>query len=109
MHRMRTTIDIPDAMYRRLKARAATEGKPAKALILKGVEQVLRSDASPGTRVVVPVVPSKRPGSLRLDNARIYDLISSSLTSTSGWRSPTDAMFTTPSTVRFAARPERSS
>ena len=73
---MRTTIDIPDGMYRRLKARAATEGKPAKALILRGVEHVLDSDPSPGRKVVVPVVRSKRPGTLRLDNARIYDVIS---------------------------------
>lgn len=74
---MRTTIDIPDGMYRRLKARAATEGRPAKALILEGVERVLgASSAKPGNRVTVPIVHSKRPGTLRLDNARIYDVIS---------------------------------
>lgn len=75
---MRTTIDIPDGMYRRLKARAATEGKPAKALILEGVERVLHADRSTSTKrkIVVPIVRSKRPGSLRLDNARIYDVIS---------------------------------
>lgn len=73
---MRTTIDIPDGMYRRLKARAATEGRPAKALILRGVEQILDAGPSPGRKVVVPVVRSKRPGTLRLDNARIYDVIS---------------------------------
>ena len=54
---MRTTIDIPDGMYRRLKARAATEGRPAKALILEGVERVLGSQsAKPGNRVTVPIV-----------------------------------------------------
>lgn len=74
---MRTTIDIPDSMYRRLKARAATEGRPAKALILEGVERVLgSSSAKPGNRVSVPIVRSKHPGTLRLDNARIYDVIS---------------------------------
>ena len=73
---MRTTVDIPDAMYRRLKARAAAEGKPAKALILKGVEQVLNTSTPSGKKIVVPVISSKRPGSLRLDNARIYDVIS---------------------------------
>jgi len=74
---MRTTIDIPDAMYRRLKARAAREGRPAKALILQGVDRVLRGDASPaGKRVRLPLVRSKRPGTIRLDNARIYDVIS---------------------------------
>ena len=74
---MRTTIDIPDAMYRRLKARAAGEGRSAKALILRGVEQVLEVKASaPRRRVKLPLVPSKRPGAMRIDNARIYDVIS---------------------------------
>jgi plasmid stability protein len=74
---VRTTIDIPDAMYRRLKARAAKEGRPAKALILQGVEQILTPERSPAAREVrLPLVRSKRPGTLRLDNARIYDVIS---------------------------------
>lgn len=74
---MRTTIDIPDAMYRRLKARAAREGRSAKTLILQGVEQVLGSNPrAAGRPVTLPVVKSKRPGSIRIDNARIYDVIS---------------------------------
>jgi plasmid stability protein len=74
---MRTTIDIPDAIYRRLKARAAGEGRSAKTLILQGVEQVLKgTPAAAGRRVKLPLVKSKRPGSIRLDNARIYDVIS---------------------------------
>ena len=73
---MRTTIDIPDVLYRRLRARAAKDGKPAKALILMGVEQVLESRPAARKKIVVPVIRSKRPGSLVLDNARIYDVIS---------------------------------
>lgn len=74
---MRTTIDIPDAMYRRLRSRAAGEGRSAKALILEGVEQVLAGKTSPaGRRVKLPIVRSKRPGTMRIDNARIYDIIS---------------------------------
>ena len=73
---MSTTIDIPDGLYRRLKARAAKEGKPAKALILKGVEQVLEAQTSAKRKIVIPVIRSKKPGSLVLDNARIYDIIS---------------------------------
>jgi plasmid stability protein len=74
---MRTTIDIPDAMYRQLKARAAREGRTVKALILNGVEEALSAERSTiGRRVSLPLVPSRRPGSLRLDNARIYDVIS---------------------------------
>lgn len=74
---MRTTIDIPDTMYRRLKSRAAGEGRSAKALILQGVEQVLTSKHRvSGRKVTLPIVRSKRPGTLQLDNARIYDVIS---------------------------------
>ena len=40
---MRTTVDIPDAIYRRLKSRAASEGRTTKALILRGVNEVLRT------------------------------------------------------------------
>jgi len=73
---MRTTVDIPDALYRRLKARAATEGTSAKALILAGVTQVL-SDQAPARRrkLKLPLIKSRQPGSLHLDNARIYDLL----------------------------------
>ena len=74
---MRTTIDIPDAMYRKLKARAAAEGKSAKALILRAVEQVMAPKQTPEPRKLkAPVIPSKRPGTMHLDNARIYDVIS---------------------------------
>lgn len=73
---MRTTIDIPDPMYRRLKARAATEGRTAKALILRAVEQVLSTKPASGKKLKAPVIASKRPGTMQLDNARIYDVIS---------------------------------
>jgi hypothetical protein len=73
---MRTTIDIPDGLYRRLKAKAASEGKPAKALILKAVEQVLAAPPSARRKIVIPVIRSKNPGSMKLDNERIYDLLS---------------------------------
>jgi hemolysin activation/secretion protein len=73
---MRTTVDIPDQLYRRLKGRAAREGRSAKELILRGVEQVLANERrSPGLRVTLPIVRSKRPGSVALDNVRIYEVI----------------------------------
>jgi hypothetical protein len=74
---MRTTVDIPTEIYRQLKIRAAREGRPANALILRGIEQVLNTKpASTRRRVKLPIIRSKRPGALRLDNARIYDVIS---------------------------------
>ena len=76
MH-MRTTVDIPDAMHRRLKARAADEGKPAKALILRSIEHLLADQAGATKgKLVAPVTRSKRQGSLRIDDAGIYDIVS---------------------------------
>lgn len=74
---MRTTVDIPDAIYRRLKSRAASEGRSTKALILRGVKEVLKNTRrKAGRQVSLPIVRSRRPGSVELDNARIYELVS---------------------------------
>ena len=74
---MRTTSDIPGPMYRRLKSRAATEGSSAKELILRGVERVLRQETRKRRRrVKLPIVRSSRPGTVHLDNAKIYEAIS---------------------------------
>ena len=74
---MRTTVDIPDPVYRRLKSRAASEGSSAKELILRGVEVVLKGGRRKSRRRVnLPIVRSKRPGTVELDNAKIYETIS---------------------------------
>ena len=73
---MRTTVDIPDGMYRQLKARAAREGSSTRALILRGVKNVLKGEpAKAGRPVSLPIVRSKRPGTVTLDNAAIYDIV----------------------------------
>jgi hypothetical protein len=62
-------------MYRQLKSRAAREGSSTRALILRGVKEVLkRQRREQGAPVSLPIVTSKRPGSVALDNAKIYDL-----------------------------------
>ena len=72
---MRTTVDIPDGMYRRLKARAARDGRSTRALILRGVKDVLNAERrTVGTPVSLPIVRSKRPGTVALTNAAIYDI-----------------------------------
>lgn len=74
---MRTTVDIPDPVYKRLRTRAVREGSTAKDLILRGVEQVLQDTPKKSRRrIKLPIVRSKRPGTLRLDNAKIYEIIS---------------------------------
>ena len=74
---MRTTVDIPDPLYRRLKSRAASEGSSAKELILRGVGQVLKDRPRKSRRrVALPIIRSKRPGTLDLDNEKIFEIIS---------------------------------
>jgi hypothetical protein len=74
---MRTIIDIPDPVYRRLKSRAATEGSSAKELILRGVMQILKENPRTSRkRISLPIIRSKNLGTLELDNDRIFEIIS---------------------------------
>jgi predicted CopG family antitoxin len=74
---MRTTIDIPDPVYRRLRSRAASEGSSAKDLILRGVQQVLKERKRKAFRkITLPIIRSKQPGTLELDNEKIFEIIS---------------------------------
>jgi hypothetical protein len=73
---MRTTVDIPDTKYRLLKSRAASEGTTVKAMVMRGVDVVLSEEKNPRQRrLKLPLIKSKRPASLEIDNERIYDLI----------------------------------
>jgi len=71
---VRTTVDIPDAVYRRLKASAAEQGCSVKELIVRGVENQLETRKR-SNRLRLPIVRSKQPGTLRLTNDRIYEII----------------------------------
>ena len=73
---MRTTVDIPESLYRQLKSRAATERRSVRELLLRGAERELRTRVRKRRgHIRLPIVGSKRPGSLQLDNARIYEII----------------------------------
>lgn len=73
---MRTTIDIPDALYRELKSRAGREKRSVKELILRGVEIELGGRRKKRSRrVTLPIVRSRKPGTLEMDNAKIFELI----------------------------------
>jgi len=73
---MRTTVDIPDPLYRKLKSRAVRERRSVKELILRGVEGELETRRKKAKRKIsLPLIRSKRPGTLRLDNAKIFAII----------------------------------
>lgn len=74
---MRTTVDIPDSLYRALKKKAAHDGESVRELVLRGVKLEL-SSSSKGEkrgRRRPPLIESDTPGSLNLDNAKIYEII----------------------------------
>ncbi len=75
---MRTSLDIPDAIYREMKVKAASEGTTMREIILDGVEMRLRNgNAAPKQdgRLRFPVIRSKNPGSLKLGEEGVYEYI----------------------------------
>ena len=56
---MKTTIDLPDPLFRKVKATAAAEGGSLKNFIAEAVEQRLNSGSRPLASVLggLPVVP----------------------------------------------------
>ena len=78
---MQTTVDLPDALYRKGVALAASRGATVEQLIVeavaKAVQADLRSSASdPGNgEVKLPLIQSKRPGTLDLSSFDFDELL----------------------------------
>lgn len=73
---MRTTIDLPDPLFRELKTVAAQRGTTLKSLIRTAVEEEVRkTKRKTGRRVKFPLLDSCEPGTLNLTNAEIEDLL----------------------------------
>jgi plasmid stability protein len=72
---MRTTLDIPDEVYRRLKVKAAVEGETLREIALRGILREIESvEGSPIRKLQLPLIPSSRPGTLNLTNEQIDEL-----------------------------------
>jgi hypothetical protein len=75
---MRTSLDIPDPIYREMRIRAANEGTTMREIILEGVAMRLRSsNAAPkqDDRPRFPIIRSQNPGSLKLGEEGVYEYI----------------------------------
>ena len=74
---MRTSIDLPDDLFRQLKILAASRCVTLKTLVQRAVEsEVARARAqAPRRRLRFPILDSKEPGTLNLTNAEIEDLL----------------------------------
>jgi hypothetical protein len=72
---VRTTVDIPAPLYRRLKEQAAASGRSVRQLIVAGAEKVLvEGQRAPGKRVKFPLIVSDGP-KIDLTNEKIYELV----------------------------------
>ncbi|MDR3754087.1 MAG: hypothetical protein P4K93_09945 [Terracidiphilus sp.] len=74
---MRTTVDIPDETYRRLKVKAAEENSTVRQVVLEGLDLVLlqQNSAPPAQRLKLPLIRSTRKDKLIIDNEKIYEII----------------------------------
>lgn len=70
---VRTTVDIPAPLYRKLKEQAAAKGSSVRELVLTGVKSVVLQGQRPRPRrVQFPLILSKGP-KVNLTNQRIYE------------------------------------
>ena len=70
---IRTTVDIPAPLYRKLKEQAAAKGHSVRELVLAGVKTVLlQGQRPPAKRVQFPLIHSDGP-KVRLSNEQIYE------------------------------------
>jgi len=71
---MRTTVELPDPLFRRVKSAAALRGSSLKEFIREALQQAVAARRTGRRRKVrLPLVRSKRPGALGLTNADIED------------------------------------
>ena len=75
---MRTTIDMPDALYRKTKAVAALRGSSVKDLIVRAVEREVSEIAAAKakrTPLKLPLIKSWKGRKLDLTNFDFDDLL----------------------------------
>jgi hypothetical protein len=70
---VRTTVDIPAPLYRRLKAQAAAQGCSARELILRGMERVVLNPRQPARRSVQFPLIRSQGSKVRISNEQMYE------------------------------------
>jgi hypothetical protein len=75
---MRATIELPDSVYAKSQVAAQKRGASVEQYIVDTLERELANEpVGPrvSKRVQLPLIPSKDPGSLNLDNFNFDDLL----------------------------------
>lgn len=70
---MRTTVDIPAPLYRKLKEQAAAKGHSVRELVLAGIRSIILQGQRPRPkRVQFPLIVSEGP-KVDLSSEQIYE------------------------------------
>lgn len=72
---MRTTVDLPDALFRRAKACAAARGQSLKTFLRLALEREVGAGTSEHARVDVPLIRSRSRRTIRLTNEDIERIV----------------------------------
>jgi hypothetical protein len=59
---MRTTIELPDSLFRSVKLKATEQGLTLKEFVVRGMEQALASGQADGRRMTRPPVAKRVRG-----------------------------------------------
>ena len=70
---MKTTLQIPDELFRQAKAKGALEGLKLQDIVAEGLRLVLAPKSSPSRRrrVKLPLMECGEPGSLQITDAML--------------------------------------
>ncbi len=79
---MQTTVEFPDSLYEKSQALAASRGATVEQLIVEAVAKEVQDNPVPGPSgdrgdhdVELPVIRSRRPGTLDLSGFDFDDLL----------------------------------
>jgi hypothetical protein len=74
---MRTTVDLPDDLYKSIRTVAIEDDTTLRQMVLDGLTLVLEKRASraPAKRLTLPLIRSARPDTLDIDSEKIYEII----------------------------------
>jgi hypothetical protein len=74
---MRTTIDLPDDLYKSVRMLAIEKNSSLRQMVVDGLDLLLRQQTGdlPQKRFEPPLIRSTRTDKLIIDNETIYDLI----------------------------------
>jgi hypothetical protein len=73
---MRTTIDLPDDLFRQVKSKAALRGETSKEIVQAAIKKEIFTEAPKNPfRLKFPLIKSKNPKTLSVTSGKIENLL----------------------------------